>query len=247
MDVKNNPAGRLHDVLSAAQNHNKDLATKAVWADVFGIPADDTGLLLQMIADVIDLMRQTKAAIERLDDVDHELYLQPLRNIELLFSHINFEAAWHASKDRLDPTTMYGLRVAADKLSRVTGYSHVDNSELDALRRDLDVLLEEALRVDMPTELKMLFIRNLESLRQALLAYRVRGIDGLQHEIERTFGSLMLHKKQVIDAVEKGGAQGSMLTRFFELADRLNKLVSLAKNSKDLAAPAVPALLDLLK
>jgi hypothetical protein len=246
MDVKNNPAGRLYDLLNIARGRPNDQAAKIVWAHVFDVPPEDTGLLLQMLADFIDVLRQAKVDLERLDDINHDLYLKPLKRVEQMLSHINLEAAWQHGKSFLDDTTMYGLQIAADKLSRVSGYSHVDNKDVDALRAELDELLSKALNAALPAELKALFLRNLESLRQALLAYRIRGIEGLHQEIERSYGSLSLHRDQIKEAAAKDASSRDLWKSFFDVIDRLNKLVTFAKNAGELAAPALPPLLNLL-
>jgi hypothetical protein len=252
MDVKNNPAGRLQDLLAKARKQTPDPAAKHAWAAVFAVPPEDTGALLQMLADTIALVGEAKAAIQRLTDVDHALYLQPFKKVEALFSNLNLEAGWGQSKQHLDETTLYGLRIAADKLSRVSGYTHIDTAALAALRQDLEALLTEALGLtDLPKDLKELFVRNLEALRRALLAYQVRGIEGLQQELERTVGSLMLHRDQVKAAAAAGGTAAKFLKGFSACVKTVNELLAAAKTARDLvtdgraAAPALPEFLEI--
>lgn len=66
MDVKNNPAGRLYDILDAARHQNAGDTARKAWAAVFQIDPDDTGMLLKLLADVIDLVHETKSSIQRL-------------------------------------------------------------------------------------------------------------------------------------------------------------------------------------
>lgn len=83
MEVKNNPAGRLHDLLRVAQKQPVKEKARNAWANVFDVDPGDTGLLLEMLADLMGLVSDTKTSIERLEDVDHALYLKPFKNCEV--------------------------------------------------------------------------------------------------------------------------------------------------------------------
>lgn len=244
MEVKNNPAGRLHDLLEMARHRPGNDSSRKAWAAVFDVSAEDTAAILKMLADLIDLTHETKIAIQRLDDVDHGIYLEPFKRIEALLSQINLDASWDHWQKQLDSQTLYGLKFGADKLSRLSGYTQIEKDEITALRVELESMLASVIDTDLPQPLKELFLRNLEALRHALLAYRIRGIEGLQQEIERAVGSLVLHKEQIppagSDARERKTWEG-----FFSLVDRLNKLVSLARNAKALSGSILPAITQL--
>lgn len=245
MRVQNNPAGRLHDILSEARQQSpKDPARKA-WAAVFGVAPEDTGSLLKMLADLIDLAHDTKAAIQRLDDVDHRLHLKPFKKIEALLSQLNLDAGWEHWRSQIDDTTLYGLQFSADKLSRMSGLTEIPNDDLIDLRSQLDSLIAAAADADLTPELKLLVLRHLERLRHALIAYRVRGLDGLQEELEIIAGSVVLHARAVRSSADRP-EESKIWTAFFALANRLNTVVSLARNSKELLAPAMQALTQII-
>jgi hypothetical protein len=246
VEVKNNPAGRLHDLLERARVQSGKTSTREAWAAVFEVSSKDTGTLLKMLADLIDLSHETKAAIQRLTDVDHEIYLRPFKKIETVFAHINFEAAWDSQKGQLDDQTLYGLTFAADKLKRASGYTKIEEDELSSLRAALEEVLNDVVNADLPQALKQLFVRNIEALRHALLAYKIRGIEGLEEEIERVVGSIVLRRNEVAAAVP-ASANKKVWENFFTVVDRINKAVSLAKNVEPLVAPAIPMVMELLK
>jgi len=244
MEVKNNPAGRLHDLLSAARNQNGKESARKAWAAVFGIEPDDTGALLKMLADLIDLVHETKTSIQRLDDVNHQLHLKPFKKIEALLSQLNLEAGWEHSKAQLDEPTLYGLQFSSDKLSRISGFTQIANDEISLLRKQLDDLVSSVVDSNLPQDVKFLLLRNLEAIRHALLAYRVRGIEGLQEEVERSLGSVMLHRDEIAASKNKP-EERKVWETFFKLVEQLNKVVTLARNSKELAAPAIQAITQL--
>lgn len=234
MDVQNNPAGRLYDLLEAARQYPSEEKTKIVWARVFGVSETDTGALLNNLADLIDLVHKAKSSIVRMSDIDHKLYLKPFENIEALLSNLNFETHWENWRNRLDDFTLYGLQFGADRLARASGFTPIKDEQLEQLRKELDGLIEHVLEsTHLPPELKKLFLRNLEALRQAWITYRIRGIEGLEQEIERSCGAILLHKDQIKSAAANS-TERKIWEGMMKLVDRLNKLVTLSRNAKGL-------------
>lgn len=245
LEVKNNPAGRLHDLLQLAQRQPPKEPARKAWAQVFGVAPEETGLLLQMLADLINLMSETKASIERLDDVDHRIYLKPFVKIERFFSQVNLDAGWEHWKAQLDEPTLYGLQFAADRLSRVSGSTTIAQEDIHSIQAELEQFVESVLASDLPQGLKALFLRNLESIRHALLVYRIRGVEGLEHELERAVGSLMLNQTEIPPTGSKSTSR-TFWERFFVVVERINKAVTLTRGAKELAGPAVQAISHLL-
>ena len=231
MEVQNNPAGRLYDLLDAARQYPSDEKTKTVWANVLGVPENDNATLLKMMADLIELVRKAKSSIVRLSDIDHKLYLKPFENIESLLCNLNFETHWENWRNSLDERTLYGLQFGADRLARSSETSAIKDDQLETLRTELDDLISHVLESHLPPELKKLFLRNLEALRQAWSTYRIRGLEGLEYELERSCGSILLHKEQIRSS-PANSAERKLWEGFLKLVDRLNKQVTLAKNVK---------------
>ena len=243
--VRNNPAGRLYDLIYAARQQPPSNTIRAVWAEVFGINPMDTILLLRSLADLIDLAAETKNALSRLPDVDVDLYLQPFASIEQLLSMMNIDRQWTEGINLIDKATLQGLQFGADKLSRVSGFTEIEQSDLDQLRESVEQLLNEILAAKLPEALTQLFVRNLETLRQALLGYRLRGVQGLEQEMERALGSMVMHYDQV-KACKEGSAEQKTWKSYAELLTRFNALVTAAKNIKELGVPAITYLLEKL-
>lgn len=238
LEVKNNPAGRLHDLLRVAQVQPATLQARNAWAVVFGVEVGDTAALLQMLADLICLVSETKKSIERIEDVDHNIYLKPFKKIEEFLTQVNLDARWEKWKNQLDEPTLYGLQFAADKLSRVSGCTSITEDEIDEIRKELEEFVTSILQSDLPQGLKALLLGNLESIRRALLAYRVRGVEGIEGELERAIGSLVLHKEEIPPEGDKSLAR-TFWERFFTFVDRINKAVTLTCTANQIAGPVV--------
>jgi hypothetical protein len=123
-------------------------------------------------------------------------------------------------------------------LSRISGYTNISNDELADIRNKIDELVNSITDSTLPQEVKLLLLRNLEALRYTLVAYRVRGIEGLQEEIERSVGFVLLHQTQINASGEKPENR-HIWESFIKMIERFNKLLSFARNSKELTAPAL--------
>lgn len=245
LEVKNNPAGRLYDLLRSAQRQPGKDRARTAWGKIFDVDPSDTGLLLAMIADLIGLVADTKTSIERLDDVDQGLYLKPFKKLETFLSQVNLDGPWEHWQKQLDEPTLYGLQFAADRLSRNAGSTSISEKDIETLQAELEQFVTSILASDLPQGMKALFLRNLESVRHALLVYRIRGIDGLEHELERAIGSLMLNKQHIPPAGDES-APRKFWERFFLVIDRINKAVTLSRGATELAGPTMQAIGQIL-
>ena len=240
MEVKTEPAGRLYDILSEVKRADEKLSSRNVWAKAFDVSPNDTSILLRMLAELIQLADETKNKIERIEDIDHKLYLKPFKKLDQFFSKINLDAGWKPWKDMLDDTTIYGLQFCSDKLHRSSNYTKIGNEQIESIKVSLNELTEMVVNSDIDQSLKELIVSNLEYLRQSLLSYKIRGIDGIQQAIELNLGSIILHKQE-IKAKSKNGDRKKFWDKYASLLDNLNKTISAAKAIKELGGA------DLLK
>ncbi|MEO9968206.1 MAG: hypothetical protein ABJF11_20610 [Reichenbachiella sp.] len=174
MEVKTEPAGRLFDILSEAKKKPPNTKVRKVWADIFGIEVTDTGTILRMLADLIQLTYKTKSQIQKIENIDHEIYLKPFIKIEAMLSQINLDANWQSWQQQIDEPTIYGLQFCSDRLNREANFTSLKSSEIDQIKKDLEGITNSVSNSHLETSLKILLIRNLESLRQSLIAYLTR-------------------------------------------------------------------------
>lgn len=244
MEVKTEPAGRLFDIFKEARTKPATDSSRKVWSSIFGVPENETGTILKMLADLIQLTHETKAKIEQLDDIDHQLYLKPFTKIEQILSKINLDAGWQQWKDQIDETTIYGLQICSDKLNRITNYTKIKNDELDKIRKSLAELTDMVLEADLHTSLKQLLIRNLERLRQSLISYRIKGIEGIEQEVALNFGSVLLYREEIREKTETDENK-TLWQRYFSFLSRLNIILATAKNIKQLTGEEIIKLIGI--
>ncbi|MBC3766602.1 hypothetical protein [Neptunicella marina] len=135
MKVKSDPAGRLCDLLQEARTHSENVKVRNVWAAVFKIAESDTGAILRMLSDMIQVLYKTQSRIKDLKNINHDLFLKPFANIEKLFSQINLDGSWQTGKRLLDEPTIYGLQFCSDRLSREEKVSMVNHDEIERIQK----------------------------------------------------------------------------------------------------------------
>lgn len=195
MDELENPAKRLHALLSSARKQNGKRPSGEVWATVLNIELSNQGELLVRIADMIHLVDKVKRSITNLNDANHNLLLERIHNVETIFTNLNFNQAWEVNQKYLDETTMYSLRVCSDVLSKGIGNKEVSEEELKKIQSSVEELLNSTLNAEIDSELKSIVIENLEAIRKSIIGYRINGVDGMRQALEKSIGATIMHKK----------------------------------------------------
>ncbi|MED5387434.1 MAG: hypothetical protein VX793_01165 [Pseudomonadota bacterium] len=233
MNIKTDPAGRLHDLLESARKQPDSKRAREALGVIFDVDSKDTESLLRLLADLIMLTQNTKSRINALNDIDHELYLKPFANIEKILSALNLDSSWKPYRDLLNEPTLYGLRFCSDKLSRIDQAETVKKEDIEEIQSKLAALVEDILGTEIDMGVKELLLRNLEGLRQSLIAYRVRGLEGIEREVEVGLGALIINREKV-ERASSDNKVGSLIKAYFVLLEITNKTVAAAKSIKEI-------------
>ncbi|WP_443693152.1 hypothetical protein ACRZ5O_08525 [Pseudomonas protegens] len=245
MEIKNNPVGRLHDIYREARNHKESNTTHSVWESVLAAPAGDLGELLRLIADVIHLQVQAKQALKDGVDGDPTIYLAPFKKLEQVFSKIQLHSPWANYRQYLDEATLNALAFGSHVLEAKSGRNPLTSEQTGEFLEKLDQLLRECLNSNLPESLMKLFHRNLESLRQALISYKISGIQGLEDEIDRVIGAMARHNSEIRDQTDD--TSRGFMKSVFEVVANINESIQLAESVAKLSGPAIVALLPMLQ
>lgn len=239
MSKSNNPASRLYELLKNARGMGQDKPIREVWATVAGISPSDYPRVLRFVADLIILSQEAKGAIENLENVDHDIYLSPFKNVEQALARINLDDRWESFSRYLDEPTMVSLSFCADTLSRSSSNGLIPNEELDSLLLDIEQVLEQIINLELPDELRMFLVEHLEQMRAAVLSYRIFGNEGLRRALESVLGATILNQEaikrnMVIDENQK--MWGDIWKIIQNLANSLNAVESIKSLSEPIIA-----------
>jgi hypothetical protein len=235
MDIKNNPTGRLLDLMVVARTWGDNQPARKVWAQVFQCEPQDTGAILLGLAALINLVAQAKAATETHVTRNRELFLEPFPKLEAMLSKIALDGAWQSSKAFLDDRTISCLEFGDHELAQHFGTTAMNADLISQFLTDLDRLIQQCVDADIPAELKKLFCKNLEDLRRALIAYRISGADGLQEEIDKVAGSFA-RNSQLIEQAIKDDEPRKLTSSVFDTVGKLNDSIQLVASVAPYAA-----------
>lgn len=244
MDQAHNPFQRLHDLLKAARERPHHAVTLDVWASVFNVSPTDVPALVKALGGLIDLLEESKTAAERFIPGDKARFIAPLIKIEGIIKAQSLAAQWVNYAPHFDDGTMLALDFGIYAMSQYYPSSSPERSaQINELIDGLNVLLQECLESELPSDLKRLFTKHLEALRTALLAFRVDGVEGLEEVMDKISGSMLRHRDPIKAELDAGN---EFVRNFFEVLGRANDVVSGCQTTVQIAgSTAVMMLLPL--
>lgn len=182
MKYTDNPAKRLHAILSSALSKNKGEQAVKVWASVFGIEDEDPkpkvfyylGLLHHLTYDI-------EERIQRLPDINTNLYLRAMPDIRDALAPMRFDQSFQNTADRhLSAGTLTVLEFCANELGKHHHEDPIPPESLEELRTDITGLREEIGNADLDEDLRMVLLDLSTMMLRAIDEYDIRGAAGLR-------------------------------------------------------------------
>ncbi len=221
----NNPAGRLHALLSEARarKFQDGERLRKVWGVLLDVDSSDTPLLLSITIQLMSLVQQTRKGVESLENIDKETFLVAVIDVESAFASTNIDTPWMVFAQQISERTMLGLAFCSDRLSGVMGESIIENAVLDELKSEVEAMIDDVLKSDMASPLRAIILDHLESIRRAIVLYKIRGTQGLKEALDSGFGSLARQAAAPLTPADK-----TLVGRLVDLFAKLDGYVSVA-------------------
>jgi hypothetical protein len=243
MVKEDNPAGRLYAILNKAVGYADGDSTARVWSEVLGVESTNTVEFLHKLQQLHELFAETRQRLEAISAINRALFLQHFPRIESALTVTNLTASWGHFKNHLDPATMTSLAFCAEELSNRTSEHLLDKDELASLQAEVDSLRETVLKSEsLDKGLRDLIVEQLESIRRAILDYRIRGVVSLQKAYEAAAVEVVVNREDFQKA--KGTPE---VISFGTIIVKLCQLVSLASAGQkiiEFAKEYLPKLLE---
>lgn len=244
MDDVKNPIEELFNILEVLDQQSPTAPALKAWSVALDFnPADTVDVTLKF-SWVLDLIARCKSASQHIPG-DKDLFLAPLARIEELLQTQNLLGQWASSSHYLDAATMTGLKFGIYAMQQFYPGAKPEQSVVTReFIEKLDKLLEECLRSELSDMVKNLFVKNLESIRAALIRTRFEGQDGLDDLLDSVYGSLCRHSGAINSEPPE---HTDIIKRFFAILGQANDLVSGWQNVSPLLAYSAPLLLPMFK
>jgi hypothetical protein len=243
MSESSSSAKHLHNVLislkKTATDGNETLLS--IFSRMFKIESNDIAQLLELYTELIKLVKEAKQDVEKLSNIDKELYLEPFVRLENGLSRISLLHSWNSLEEYLDVSTMKSLQFCADTLTHKVSKKVVSEDDLRNLQEQINELLEQVMNFDIDESLKTFLLDRLEQIRHAILYYRLNGAKGLKDAYEKIAGAAYIFG---VASKEKNFDENAkmLLSKFVHIAIQLAGIVEFANNLKGLTGFGFPLL-----
>lgn len=196
MPYDDNPAGRLHALLSSLRQTANPQSVNSIqaWADVIGFPHQNLVAYTSAMSDVLQLSEDAAARIKSLEDVDADLLLRwkPKTDVALANSLALGGSPVNQVLAQYDETTLNQLEFCSYELHRRYRDRSISADKIGELIAQIVDLRVEVDSEDagVPAEVRGLLLLHLSEMETALRRYSLTGIDGLEAAFDRTVGHL---------------------------------------------------------
>lgn len=232
MISNDNSAGRLYNIFSEAMTKHQNWKARQVWGEIFDVDPDETGVILSKVANMINVIEETKNHFASIEGINNDIYIEPFDTLQKALSTVNFETNWSTFRNQISGSTLTALKFCADYLKGSSTEQVIEQEELNNLREEVETILHQVIDSDLPKELRFIIIDNLEGIRKAILDYQLLGAEGLKRELKYNIGSFYLHSKEFEKEKDNG-----KIKKYFSLVMHLFNIVKFAYNNKNLLAP----------
>ena len=226
-EVENNPAGRLHAILTRAKEIAREPANRAsagiLWGLVFQVvyvpsvgnaPPNplSSSEQLEVISRLIELQKLVEETEESLLKVEGltEKYFRPFERIRPL----TFESLAALGSDVsgslavITDGDMTVLEFCSEKLEGHHPEVVVDKAELILVLSEVTALFEEVkVMADLDEDLHAFILDGLESIRRGISEFRIRGPERLRETLAEIVGGLAVNWEMVEAAREDESMQ----------------------------------------
>ncbi|WP_312409618.1 hypothetical protein [Comamonas sp.] len=184
-----NPAGRLHAILTELIAFPDQSQARDAWGKVFRLPKGELGhVLAEKVARTMLLPYE---AVAMLNDDHPELHdVSPSwvsRVVSGLISH-NVHGTMETLKRHVTPDVLVDLRMTAAMLQKGSRRKLLSEDNLEQIRVKVSDLLAEVLNSDIDEQVKVYLVRSLRKILIAVEEYQLTGATALLENVEQMLG-----------------------------------------------------------
>lgn len=234
-----NPAERLLDHLTKIRDiarGNQSIPMRQVWGSLFGVDPNDSYELYRIVYSLIVQIKQTKEDVVRVESANHDLYVEPLTELDQLFRTISLDETSGQFMSRINDTTLSALRYPADLLRQHLSRPSLSDETLSELLDDSSTILNRVREANIHPTLKMSLIEHIERFRRAILEYELRGPEGVQETIDLNLGFIIRNVPSAPDSNARSTIREAMawIVRVSQIVYTASNMARLGKSLGDI-------------
>lgn len=231
---KNNPAGRLYDILQKAKGRPDTEQTKTAWSKVLDIDDNDI-LITKAVIGLHSLSEEIQSIITMNSQLNHALYLKSFNRINNALFPLHLYNQWSTVKGHLTEEALTRLQFCAEELSTFYSEETLSTEDLNEIIKIIEELFEAVFNSSLPDLLRLTLLEEIERLRNSITLYKIKGARGLKQALQATIGAVVANQEELKCSTKNNL---DVLTRLGELIDKLDSFTSRAlKLQKILTKP----------
>lgn len=195
MERVNNPAARLHRILTQLRSQNSNTKAIDAWSAILRTPSHDGLRLLQRYARVIALPGAVRDEITQIH-VDHELYLRWVPKVQTTFLSHSLTGLITHFHQHVDQADVDRIEFCAVELSRSRPEPVVEGRQLVELLHHAQELRRECLSDEIALDLRDHLLRYVDEIISAIEEYDIVGIQPLRRSMEAAVGSSVVDRER---------------------------------------------------
>jgi hypothetical protein len=239
MTKSDNPAGRLYTLQLGVKSQPPNSQMRTAWAAALGLPDSDVISIYSNLVRLNDSLSDIEKDIG-LQDVDTEIYLQHLPKLRQLLSLSNLDVTLASQIGLLNEGVLMTLQFCSERLSKTCPEKVPSEQEMFDLVQDISDLAAKLEKSDINKILKITLSELLESMRQAIAEYRIRGGRGLRQEL-----FYVLERLQRTIPLLNENKDVAEVKSFWGIVEKYDTLTSICVNAPAVIAGTRTALLAL--
>ncbi len=229
----NNPAGRLLIVINGLRNQ-KNRRMHDAWGEALKVDPNEISKLIERVSFVSKLVDETEFRIKSLEDLNHELYLRWVPLVRKIFISLNLDTNLTSINQTLSPEALAGLEFCDDVLSQRCPEKMVDPEKLTELTNEVQQLMDDVLKSDLPDDLREFILDKLDLLLRALEMYQFTGIKPLSDALDGVIGSTLRSGKEWnVESINTVSVQN-----FWGLLGKISIIINFAESGQKLLGSA---------
>jgi hypothetical protein len=192
--VKDNPARRLKSILLETSRYSSVEPTQRIWARFFNLDEQDTVEINRRLLMLVDLFREVKETVERIDPPGITVNLRDVEGFERRILPPNLSQKWTTLSI---PQINRALEFCEKVIERNTSYEELDEDKHSEFYSDIDGLVSKINTSNASHGLKRHISEILDDIKRAILEYQIWGNKGLQQPLLTLVGTVIINRNDL--------------------------------------------------
>jgi len=189
-----NPAERLLTLIRTCKEYPIEQSCLNTWHKVLKTE-NNLPLLMSRLGKVMELPQITVQALQDNFPGRTPTWRHWSTQINNAFMQQNFQSQWNSFIGHIDEHSVNYLQMSSDLLQSKSTTTLLENSELDAIRKQLLDIYEQTLVAEIDTEVKAYLLRYFRKLISCIEEYTLIGALPILEAIESMCGHTLVDKK----------------------------------------------------